>query len=539
MTKSRLKPILIAAAALCLTAPPSRLGAEDNLHRVWAVKDCAVIMPSGAPLAKANVVIRDGLVEAVGAGIAIPPDAEVIDGAKLTVYPGLIDAAGQSLIKFPEEKFDQAKYYSGEFNDKDRGISPEVRAYDLISLGKATLEKYHKLGILAALALPDKGILTGQASFFALSDPDKAKSLVLKDCALGVGLLASSFPVYPSSLMGTVAFLRQEFSDIAYYSLQSNRWRKEMKGNLRPAYSARFDIMGPFASGAKPVVFFCRNQHDIRRSLDLAAELKLDFFICDLGGEASEVIPELKQARARVLCTVAFKVPGTSLYAQRGKAEREKAEKEIYPRNPARLAEAGVPFAFSSFGTDDPKSFMEGVLKAVEAGLPKDKALAALTATPAAFFGLEGALGSVVPGKIANLVLAEGDLLAKDAKVRMVFSDGTKVEFKEAKAEAAAKPTVNVSGKWDVTAEGAPKLSLELAQEEGVVSGKLATPFGMFDFTGGTVSGNQFSCEISLSVGGQQIDLFISGEVEGDAMRGTIVQGTSGSIEFSAKRIPA
>jgi hypothetical protein len=391
---------------------------------------------------------------------------------------------------------------------------------------------------LAALALPDKGILTGQASLFALSDPDKARALLLKDNALGIGFLASSFPVYPSSLMGTVAFLRQEFSDVAYFALQSARWRKDLKGNARPAYSARSEVMGPFAAADKPVVFFCRNQHDIRRALGLASEFKLDAFICDLGGEAFEVVPELLKAKARVLCTVAFKAPGTSLYAQRGKAEREKAEKEVYPRNPARLAEAGVPFAFSSFGTDDPKSFMEGVLKAVEAGLPKEKALAALTATPAAFFGLDGALGSVAPGKIANLVLAEGELLAKDAKVRMVFADGAKVEFKEAKA-GDAKPTVNVTGKWEVTAEGAPKLTLELAQEEGVVSGKLATPFGMFDFTGGTVSGNQASFEINLSVGGQQIDLFFSAEVEGDTMRGTIVQGTSGSMDFSAKRTPA
>ncbi len=537
MIKSRIKPCLIAAAVICLAAPHSRLVAEENLHRVWAIKDCAVVMPSGPALGKAVVVIRDGLIEAVGPAVAIPADAEVIDGAKLTVYPGLIDAGGQALLKFPEEKFDQAKYYSGDFNDKDKGITPEIGAYDYVSLGKATLEKYQKLGILAALALPDKGLLTGRASFFSLCDPDKTKALVLKDYALGIGYLTSSFPVYPTSLMGAVAFLRQEFMDVAYYGLQSNRWRKEMKGNPRPSYSTGFDILEPYASGAKPVVFLCRNQHDIRRSLDLAAEFKLAFFICDLGGEAFEVIPELQQARARVLCTVAFKAPGTSLYSQRGKTEREKAEKEIYPRNPARLAEASVPFAFSSFGTDDPKSFLEGVLKAVEAGLPKEKALAALTVTPAAFFGLDGALGSVAPGKIANLVLAEGDLLAKDAKVRMVFADGVKVEFKEAKP--GAKPTVNVTGKWDVTAEGAPKLSLDLVQEEGAVSGKLMTPFGLFDFTGGTVSGNQVSFEINLTVGGQQIDLFISGEVEGDTMRGTFIQGTSGSIEFTAKRVPA
>jgi hypothetical protein len=538
MTRPRLGKLLVAAAVLASAAIPFPLGAEANLHRVWAVKDCAVVMPAGPPLAKATVIVRDGLIEAVGPGLAVPPDAEVVDGAKLTVYPGLIDAAGQALLKFPEEKFDQAKYYSGDFNDKDRGLTPELRAFDLVNLGKATLEKYQKLGILAALALPDKGILTGQASVFSLSDPDKAKALLLKDSALGVGFLASSFPVYPSSLMGTVAFLRQEFSDTAYFGLQTGRWRKDMKGNARPVFNARYEVLGPFAAGAKPVVFLCRNQNDIRRALELASEFKLDAFVCDLGGEAFEVIPELLKAKARVLCTVAFKAPGTSLYAQRGKAEREKAEKEVYPRNAALLAEAGVPFAFSSFGTDDPKSFLEGVLKAVEAGLPREKALAALTATPAALFGLDGALGSVAPGKIANLILAEGELLAKDAKVRMVFADGAKVEFKEAKA-GDAKPTVNVTGKWDVTAEGAPKLSLELAQEEGAVSGKLATPFGMFDFTGGSVSGKQVSFEINLSIGGQQIDLFFSAEVEGDTMRGTIVQGTSGSIDFTAKRTPA
>lgn len=539
MIKSPLRPIVLATAGLCLAAAVLPLGAEESVHRVWAVKDCAVVQPFGPPLAKATVIIRDGLIEAVGPGLAVPPDAEIIDGAKLTVYPGIIDAAGQALLKLPEEKFDQAKYYSGEFNDKDKGLTPELRAFDYASLGKATLDKNQKLGILAAMVLPDKGILTGQSSFFSLSDPDKAKAVVLKDLALGIGFLPSSFPVYPSSLMGTVAFLRQEFADVAHYALHAGRWHKDRTGIARPAYSARAEALGPFASGAKPVVFFCRNQNDIRRALDLAGAFKLDAFICDLGGEAFEVIPELLKAKARVLCTVAFKAPGTSLYAQRGKTEREKAEKEIYPKNPARLAEAGVPFAFSSFGTDDPKSFLEGVLKAVEAGLPKDKALAALTATPAAFFGLDRALGSVAPGKIANLVLAEGELLAKDAKVRIVFADGAKVEFKEAKPGEGEKPTVNVSGKWEVTAEGVPKLTLELSQEEGAVSGKLATPFGMFDFTGGTVSGKQVGFEINLSVGGQQIDLFFSAEVEGDTMRGTIVQGSEGSVDFTAKRTPA
>jgi hypothetical protein len=291
-------------------------------------------------------------------------------------------------------------------------------------------------------------------------------------------------------------------------------------------------------AGRKPVIFLCRNQNDIRRALILAAGSGMNALICDLGNEASAVIPELKKAKARVLVTVSFKAPLSSLYSQKGKAEREKAEKDIYPKNPARLAEAGIPFAFSSLDTDDPKAFTEGVLKAIEAGLPKEKALAALTTAPASFFGLDKALGTIEPGKIANIVLAEGDLLIKDAKVRYIFADGKKFEVKAGTAKEGEKPTVNVSGKWELTAQGVPNLTVDFVQEEAGLSGKMVTPFGVFDFTGGSVTANQVEFEMTLSVAGQEIDLYISGTVDGDTMRGTIVQDTSGSTEFTAKRIP-
>ncbi len=282
----------------------------------------------------------------------------------------------------------------------------------------------------------------------------------------------------------------------------------------------------------------CRNQHDIRRALALASEHKLDYFICDSGNEAAEVIPELKKAGARVLCVVTFKAPASSIYSQKGRAERARAEKEVYPRNPARLAEAGIPFAFSSLGTDDPKSFTEGVLKAVEAGLPKDKALAALTSVPSAFFGLDKVLGAIEAGRSANVVLTEGELLVKDPKVKVVFADGRKWEPKDTAGKTGEKPAVNVSGKWEIEAEGMPKLTVEFSQEEADLSGKMVTPFGVFEFTGGSVSGNDISYEMNISVGGQEIDLYISGTVDGDAIRGTIVQGTSGSDGIHGQKDP-
>jgi hypothetical protein len=540
MTNRTLKAGLALLSLGFFLVSAAHLGSEETLHRVWAIKDCRLVSPGNPAAAKATIIIRDGLIEAAGPSVVIPADAEVIDGSKLTVHPGFIDALGQSLLKLPEEKFDTAKFYSGEFTDKDRGLTPELRALDYVVLGKSTLEKYQKAGLLAAQVIPQKGILTGQGSFFSLSSEDKNKALVLKETWLGLSYSPSSFSVYPNSLMGVVALLRQEFADVSYYNLNASRWKKEIKGLVRPDYNGRYEILGDYVTGKKPVVFFCNNQHDIRRTLELAAELKLDYFICDLGSEAQLVIPELKKAKARVLCTVSFKVPSTSLRAQLGKTEKEKAEKELYPKNPAKLAEAGIAFAFSSLGTDDPKSFLEGVQKAVDAGLSRDKALEALTTTPAAFLGLDKALGTVEPGKIANLVLVEGDALAKEPKVKIVFADGRKFEFKDTKGKEGEKPTVNVSGRWELTIPDAGlKMNVDFTQEEAALSGKLTTPFGVFDFTGGSVSANEIYFEMNISVGGQDIDLYFSATVTGDSMRGNVVQGTQGSSEFTAKRNPS
>ncbi len=516
------------------------LHSDQDLHRVWAIKDARIITLAGPPVEKGNLIIRDGLVEAVGAGIPIPKDAEVIDGAKLSVYPGLMDVLGQSLLKLPEEKIDMTRVYAGEFTDKDRGITPGLTAFDYVNLGKAALDKYHRQGFVAGQVMPDRGVLTGRSALFCFNDPDKNKSLLLKDVGLGIGYSPANFMVYPNSLMGVQAYIRQTLADAVYYEQARSRWLKEVKGQKRPDYNPNLEVLADYAAARKPIIFLCRNQHDIRRSLAIAAESKLVYFIADLGGEAFEALPELKKANAKVLCTVAFKAPGSSIYAQRGKAEKEKAEKEVYPKNPARLAEAGVPFAFSSLGVDEPKAFVEGIQKAVEAGLPRDKAIEALTKTPAAFFGLDRALGTIEPGKIANFVLTEGELLAKETKVRYAFADGTRFELKEAKPGEGGKPTVNLTGKWEVSLEGGMgmKLTVEFAQEEGALSGKMISPFGTFEFTDGVVSGNTFSFDMSIAVGGQSLDLFFSGSVEGDKMTGTVVQGGAGSTEFTAKRIP-
>jgi hypothetical protein len=163
-----------------------------------------------------------------------------------------------------------------------------------------------------------------------------------------------------------------------------------------------------------------------------------------------------------------------------------------------------------------------------------------LTVDAASFFGVERALGTIEAGKIANLVISQGDPLLKESKVKYVFADGIKFDMKEKKAEEGEKPTVNVSGKWEVTTEGGMgmKYTLELTQEEATLSGKRITQYGQDEFTDGTVSGNQISFTISISAMGRMVDIYISGVVEGDTINGTISFGAMGSAEFTGKRIP-
>ncbi|MFQ6038277.1 MAG: amidohydrolase family protein [Candidatus Aminicenantales bacterium] len=530
--------VTVVALAVLL-AGATGAAPQETLHKVWAIKGCRIVVRPGSVVAEGTVLVRDGLIEAAGAGVAVPKDAEVIDGSTLTVYPGLFDGLGKSLLKLPEKKYDPSKVYTGQYTDADRGITPELKACDHFQISKGQLEKHHKFGITTAHVMPERGIFTGQASVFSLCGTDRNEDLLLKNTCLGIGFSYASFMVYPSSLMGVVALIRQELADAARFDLHRRRWESGMNGIPRPVHQPPAEVLADFATGKRPVVFLCQSQHDIRRALRLAEEFDLDFFIADLGNEAFRVVSELKKARARMLLPVTFKAPSTSVYAQKGRQEREQAEKELYVRNPAALEKAGVRFAFVSLGVDDPQDFIEGVRKAIEAGLSREAALAALTEVPAAYFGLERALGTVEPGKIANLVLAEGDIFDPEAKVRTVFADGKRFEIEEARVKEGEKPAVNISGKWEITiAEAGLKITADFVQEGAALSGKITTPFGIFDFSGGTVSGNEVYFEMSISAGGQEIDLYFSAVVEDDRMTGTVVQGTQGSAEFTAKRIP-
>jgi len=235
---------------------------------------------------------------------------------------------------------------------------------------------------------------------------------------------------YPSSLMGTIALIRQSFIDADYYAARQAQYAKSPAGLKRPAYDPRLEALVPFVRDRKPVVFQCNNQEDIKRALKIAAEFKLNVLLAG-ATEAWRDIDVLKASRVPLLVGLDFRPPMTSKYATQGEELRKRAEAEIYPANAAELAKAGLDFALISGTTADGAAVLRAVRTAIKAGLSKEAALRALTVQPARFLGLDRALGSLEPGKIANVVLVKGEIFDDGAQVAKVFADGVLFKYAE------------------------------------------------------------------------------------------------------------
>jgi adenine deaminase len=224
-------------------------------------------------------------------------------------------------------------------------------------------------------------------------------------------------------------------------------------------------------------------------------------------------------------------------------AAADSAVQRALQANAAALNKAGVRFALASGGLR-PAEFLANVRKAIAAGLPRAAALEALTIRAAEAAGAGRQLGSVEQGKIANLVVSEGDLLGDSAKVRYVFVDGDRYEVvaqaapRGSRGGGAAAP---VGGTWDVTTnspQGASTSVLTVTQEGAAVRGTMASQLGTVEVENGEVSGRIVKWSITVPVGGQSLTITYEGEVDGTRISGTASLGSFGSATFTAEKRP-
>jgi imidazolonepropionase-like amidohydrolase len=509
----------------------------------YAIVNCKIIPVTGSPIEKGIIIIRDGLIESLGpqGKISIPEDAEIIKADGLFAYPGLIDIHTNLFLELPKEEPRRpgaARTTATDPRQKEKAQHPDLMAVKLLKPKKAAVADLHKIGITTVLVAPERGIYAGQSVLLNVNG-EKAEPMIIKSpVALHVNFTTGS-GTYPSSLMGTMAFLRQSFLDTGHYSSHKSQFTKSSRGLKRPEYNPFLEALSPYVVKKSPVFFNCANLEDIKRALGLIKEFKLNGFLT--GANEAWRVADLfiKNAKVPLLVSLNFKPPTTSIYVNQGEELKKKAEEEIYPANAANLNKKRLTFALTSQGLKKPSDIPKNVQKAIKAGLPKEEALKAMTIIPAKFLGVSSFLGSLEPGKVANVILTSGEIFDEKTKVKRVFVDGISFEMKEPpKGEKPSK--VNIAGKWSATVAspmGEWESTMELEQDGNEISGSISTRMGRWEIRDGILSGNELALSISATIMGEAMNLAFSGTAEKDSIEGTITV-MEWSMELKATRIP-
>jgi imidazolonepropionase-like amidohydrolase len=609
--------LVLTLAWLAISPATAQVKPRAQLHVVRDVR-----LSDGEDAVRRSIVLRDGRIESItGADAPIPPGARVIEADGALALPAFIDAYTHTGTETPTPEATQDKPVSTSSDVRvdmrqanRKGIEPAFRAIEALAFKEGKLEGYRGKGFGALLSAPHGQILSGTSVLVSSLDAAVRDVVIDSDVFAHAGLRASGGG-YPSTMMGSIAQMRQFFLD-AHHQRDLAQRREEGRPGPRAPFDEDLAAGMPLLLREQRVLCEADGARDIERWLKLSRELGLEIAISG-GREAWKHADRLASRGVPVLLTLDWGDEVKDPHAKdkkkkkKGKpnvqaeeaaapAEDEAQEEPTEPTETEppekkgdededegkadedeerwtyiepmavreerrreweetrdcamRLSEAGVAFAFGS-GSKSPADLLKSVRALVEAGLPAEVAIAGLTSGAADLLGVGRSLGRIAPGFDASIALWTENPTDKDAQLAWLFVDGFPYEFEvEPKDEKGAgdgpDEGIDATGTWtlSVESEGESRpmtASLEMS-EEGVVTGTLTSTNPMDDSEveadcTGSVSGNQLSLEASLSFGEFDMDVELTGEIDGDGFTGELLfKSPRGDSSRTAKgtRIP-
>ncbi len=545
--------VLFLLLAFLLPAPGSDPRAERP--RVYAITGATVVVSPGQVLEAGRIVLRDGLIEAVGAEIAIPPDAVEIDGKGLWVYPGLIDALSSLGLKEeggppqsgseggapgrPQRQSPSATSTGpGPVHSVAR-VHPEKLARDQIQTfddeRKREMEKVRNLGFTTVNVVPRGGIFRGQSAVIHLADDRPVSEMIVRDrAAQHVAFDRGRFGEgYPTSLMGAVAAIRQALLDAERHATWLSRWQENPAGLPRPESLPAFEALAPVLSGRQPIVFDLEDPWDFAVADSLAGEFSLNAVLAASGHEW-EIAPKVAAAGRWLILPVG--PPDKPKVEDEGEALdvplKEMRRYLEFFRGPAILREAGAKFVFTTRGLKNIADFPKNFKKILDAGISEDALLAAWTTLPATLLGVDRLVGTLEAGKIADVVVSDGPLFQEKTKVKRVFVDGIETRIEERKKpKGDPSAVVDPRGEWSVVLE----FSGQSVSRTWTITGKPGAYAGTAETRTGTVSFERVDLE-----GNALTVVLPPGERGGSAEATVIITGDSfeGTVEMGPRTVP-
>jgi imidazolonepropionase-like amidohydrolase len=531
----------------------------------FAIRNARIVPVSGPAIENGTVVVSGGLITAVGASVEVPADAWVIDGKGLTVYPGLIDAltdlgltsaaGGPSGAGGPGGPGGAAARQAGQGGGtaappargpQDRPAStPWVQAADDVKLDERRFESWRNAGFTTALTAPKTGIFPGQGAVINLAGERAGDLVVASPVTLQVNFQPpGGFGGFPGSLMGVYAYVRQVYLDVQHDVDARKQYDASPRGVERPEYDRTVRAVAEAQAANRPVLMAATSEAQIARILDFAQELKLRPVLYGVHESYKPAAAErLAAKKTPVLVSLKWPERDTNADPDAEETLRVLRLRDKAPAAPAALHKAGVKFAFYSDGAQ-PQDLLKNARKAVEAGLAADAAVKAFTLDAAEILGVANRLGSIENGKIANLVVTDGDLLGEKTKVKLVFVDGRKFEVRdtpppardrESTGTAAPAPTsLTMAGRWNLTANtpnGSRTATADITMgADGALAGSITSDHGASPISSGSLSGNRFTFTTSITTSQGHMTLTFTGTLEGNTIKGSIGGGISGDF---------
>jgi imidazolonepropionase-like amidohydrolase len=516
-----------------------------------------VVQAPGQALESTTVVVEDGLIDAVGDDVDIPFDARRIKADSLVVYAGFIVGFSHAGVEMAEENQQdggsEEEVDPGNPPPDAAGIQPDRGVRPFLTPEGSDLESLREAGFTAGHVAPEGEMLPG-SSAYVFYGGDSANDMVLRNKpALFAQIASAPGYVYPATDMAVIAKMRQLYREAERRQKLEAEYQQNPRGMQQPPQDPVHSAFFPVLSGERPLAFYADDALSLHRILDLHRELGFPLVLAGLQ-ESHEMVgaltdldaplfltlglPDEPKRSAKSDTTVADTTDAPSKYynpdlrtpsyekvpeEEQNLELRHAVERQNYLETAATLDDAGVQFGFTTREAK-PGDVRKNLRTMIEQGLPEQTALAALTTRPASLLGLSNQLGTVEEGKVANLVVTDGNYFAEDTEVQHVFVDGRLYDYSSEEKEGEISGDVSkVLGTWSYTIEtprGDRSGTLNIEGDASGLEGTLVSSQGEEqDLEAISFDGTTLSFTVPTSQGPT---LSVTVTVKGETFEGTV-----------------
>lgn len=559
------------SVALYLLLPNINFAQDEKpvapVGRTYALTNATIVQSPGRRIEKGTVVMKDGLITAVGTGISIPPEAIIIKADSMYVYAGFIDGLSHTGVTKPkEEKLEKPKDPGNPPADR-AGITPQNDVRSWLNPNDKSVEDLRNLGFTVSQVVPYGNFLPGSGAIVLLGGKSPDDMVIVNNSSL-YSELTGTMGLYPNTVMAVMAKWRELYKNASLNKSYAAMYASNRNGITRPVSDRILEAFYPVIDQRIPVLFKSEKVLETQRIFTLKNDLGFALTIADVK-EGWPIINKIKSSNAKVFLSLDLpdeakkddkkgaKKDSTKTETKKPEEKKEKTpfdlEKEalekrkkesiaLYTGQASAFSKSNVKFGFSALSAKT-KDIQANLRRMITAGLSEDAALTALTVAPAELLGLGDRLGTIDNGKMANLVVSDKPYFNEKAKVRYVFVDGAlyKLDAKETAKKSDGKTVAK--GIWSYTTEtpqGSGGGKIVIKNDNGSYSGTITpTATGKeTELRSVSLDGSALSFNYDYNMGANSIKIEVTVKIDGDSFDGTMAAGQYGSFPIKATRDP-